>query len=118
MYQRAASSEFMAQLAFAISIAGQIAMTVFFARLNAIASTALAVAVMQCVLVLLIKHPQHRTVSALFAFAAFATACAEWRVATVYPAIVAAIAVTIWWLEPAWVAAGQDERLRPVGYAA
>ena len=118
MYLRASGSEFLAQLAFAISIAGQIAMTVFFAKLHAIASTALAVAVMQCVLVLLIKQPQHRTVSALFAFAALATACAEWRIAAAYPAIVAVIAVAIWRLEPLWVAAGQDERLRPVGFAA
>ncbi len=117
MHRRAADSEFVAQLAFAISIAGQIAMTVFFAKLNALASTALAVALMQCVLVFLIDHPQHRTASALFAFAAFATAGAEWRVAAAYPAIVAVVAVVIWWLEPVWVAAGQDERLRPVGYA-
>lgn len=121
MYRRAAANEFIAQLAFAVSIAGQIAMTVFFGKLNTNASTAslaLAVAAMQCVLVLLITHPQHRTVSALFAFAAFAMACAEWQVATFYPAIVAVIAVAIWWLEPIWVAARQDERLRPVGYAA
>jgi Domain of unknown function (DUF4401) len=117
MYRLPKAGEFVDQLAFAFSIAGQLGIAFAITPIERAGVTALLIALMQCVLVAVMPNRQHRFVSTLFAWSAFAFFLAEQRIASPLPAVLALVSVVLWRSEAAWVCKGRDELIRPIAHA-
>ncbi len=117
MYRMQKAGEFFAQLAFAVSIAGQVSLAWALTSLESFGGIAIALFALQCALVVVMPNRQHRFVSTLFAWAALGVFLGERRVATALPALMALATVLLWRSEPTWVCAGRDESIRPPAQA-
>lgn len=120
LYRRGGDNEVVTQFAFASSIAGQVAAGAALAHLlrpdNHQVVFALALAVLQLVLIGAMPNRLHRLASTMFAvaalvFAAHNTAFARWL-----PMAVSLATVAVWLRESDWIAKRQDALWRPVGH--
>ncbi|TAG05333.1 MAG: DUF4401 domain-containing protein [Betaproteobacteria bacterium] len=116
MFRVPQRNEFFQQLAFSMSIAGQLAAAWALTVIDSFGGIALALMILQIGLIAVMANRQHRFVSTLFAWAAFAVFLAERNVASALPAVIALTTVLLWRSETRWICAGHDDWLRPVAH--
>jgi uncharacterized membrane protein len=119
VYARAGRNELVLQFALATSMAGQLAAAAAMSHWlpQSTALVALSMAVLQALLVAIMRNPLHRFLSALFAVAALGVTAREWHALPLFAALVAVATVGVWLGEARWRRAGMAEIGRPVGYA-
>jgi Domain of unknown function (DUF4401) len=117
MYRLPKAGEFVHQLAFAFSIAGQLGVGWMLISFERWGQSALTICIMQCILVALMPNRQHRFVSTLFAWSALAAFLGTNRIASPLPAVVALTTVVLWRTETKWICAGMDDLVSPIAHA-
>ncbi|MGL4231911.1 MAG: DUF4401 domain-containing protein [Casimicrobium sp.] len=120
LFVAAKQSEFLAQFALAISVAGQFAMVFSLFQLFgewSISLLATISLVVQVALIGLMPNATHRALSTLFALAALGVLLEKAGTLSLFPAAIAAGAAVLWLTESRWVSQGRDALLRPVANA-
>jgi hypothetical protein len=113
-------SEFLAQFALSLSVAGQFAIVFSLYRLlgdRSFVALAAVAFVVQVALVILMPNATHRALSTLFALAALSVLLEKAKLLSVFPAAIGATTAALWLTETRWVSQGRDELLRPVANA-
>jgi Domain of unknown function (DUF4401) len=120
LFVAAKQSEFLAQFALAISVAGQCAIVFSLFQLLGEKSVLLLASiafVVQTVLIVLMPNATHRSLSTLFAIVALSVLLHKAEFLSLLPALIAAGAAGLWLTESRWVSIGRDALIRPVANA-
>jgi Domain of unknown function (DUF4401) len=120
LFVAAKHSEFLAQFALAISVAGQCAIVFSVVQLlgeKSILLLASIALIVQTVLIVLMPNATHRSLSTLFAIAALSALLHKAKFLSLLPALIAAGAAGLWLTESRWVSSGRDALIRPVANA-
>ena len=119
IYATAGRNELVLQFALATSLAAQLAAAAAMGQWSghSTAGVALAMALLQVLLVAIMRNPLHRFLSTLFAVGALGYAAHEGQALPYFVALVAMATVGVWLAEARWQRAGLAAIGRPVGYA-